>query len=324
MYDDIRIAAIGGGTGLSTMLRGLKAYTPNLTAIVTVADDGGSSGILRNDLGILPPGDIRNCLIALADAEPTLKKLFTYRFKEGSLAGHAFGNLFLAAMTEICSGFDEAVKKTSDVLAVVGKVLPVTCENISLFARIENGSIIRGESNIGMPKTNNLKIERVFLEPELPRATDGVIKAIHEADIIVLGPGSLYTSIMPNLLVDGVADAIKESDATKIYVCNIMTQAGETDNYSVADHIHAIEKHTHHDIVDFVIANNQKIPAFLEEKYREERSFPIVIDEENLTNTKTRLVQGNLVLIEDEYVRHNFTRLARAIMNIYKFTHTQQ
>ncbi|MCH5186574.1 MAG: YvcK family protein, partial [Oscillospiraceae bacterium] len=213
MYDDIRIAAVGGGTGLSTMLRGIKTYTPNITAIVTVADDGGSSGMLRSDLGMLPPGDIRNCLIALADAEPMLKKLFMYRFTEGSLAGHSFGNLFLAAMTGICSDFDEAVKKTSDVLAVVGRVLPVTCENISLFARIENGSIIRGESNIGMPKDNDLGIDRVFIEPEKPAASAGVIKAIREADIIVLGPGSLYTSIIPNLLVDGVAEAIKKSKA---------------------------------------------------------------------------------------------------------------
>lgn len=322
MYDDIRIAAIGGGTGLSTMLRGIKAYTPNITAIVTVADDGGSSGMLRNDLGILPPGDIRNCILALADTEPILKKLFTYRFPEGHLAGHSFGNLFLAAMTGICSSFEEAVKKTSDVLAVVGRVLPVTSEDISLFARIENGSVIKGESNIGMPKSNNLGIERVFLEPEKPKAADGVIKAIKEADIIVLGPGSLYTSIIPNLLVDGVAEAVKESKAAKIYVCNIMTQSGETDGYSVSDHIRAIEKHTYPDIVDFVIANNQKIPECLEEKYKEDNCYQIEIDEENLKGN-TRLVQGSLVLIEDEYIRHNFSRLARAIMNIYKFTRMQ-
>ncbi len=319
MYEDVRIAVIGGGTGLSTMLRGIKAYTPNITAIVTVADDGGSSGMLRNDLGILPPGDIRNCILALADAEPMLKKLFMYRFQEGSLAGHSFGNLFLAAMTGICSGFEEAVKKTSDVLAVVGRVLPVTGEDIALFARIENGSVIKGESNIGMPKTNNMGIERVFLEPERPPAAAGVIAAIKEADIIVLGPGSLYTSVIPNLLVDGVADAIKESSAAKIYVCNIMTQAGETDGYSVSDHVAAIEKHTCPGIVDFVIANNQGIPAFLEEKYSQDRCFPIVVDEDRLPGG-IRLVQGNLVLIEDEYIRHNFARLAKAIMNIYRFT----
>lgn len=317
MYDDIRIAAIGGGTGLSTMLRGIKSYTPNITAIVTVADDGGSSGILRNDLGILAPGDIRNCLIALADAEPTLKKLFTYRFSEGSLAGHSFGNLFLAAMTEICQDFGEAVKKTSDVLAVVGRVLPVTCEDVSLFARIKNGSIIRGESNIGMPKSNNLGIERVFLEPEKPEAAAGVIKAIKEADIIVLGPGSLYTSIIPNLLVDGVADAIKDSKAVRIYVCNIMTQTGETDGYSMSDHVAAIEKHTYPGIVDYVIANDQAIPEFLEKKYAEERSHQIEIDEENL-NPATKLALGRLVLIEDEFVRHNFSRLGRMVMSLYR------
>lgn len=317
MYDDIRITAIGGGTGLSTMLRGIKSYTPNITAIVTVADDGGSSGILRNDLGILPPGDIRNCIIALADAEPTLKKLFTYRFSDGSLAGHSFGNLFLAAMTEICHDFGEAVKKTSDVLAVVGRVLPVTCENVSLFARIQNGSIIRGESNIGMPKSNDLGIERVFLEPEKPAAAAGVIKAIMESDIIVLGPGSLYTSIIPNLLVDGVADAIKNSKAVKIYVCNIMTQAGETDGYSVSDHVAAIEKHTYPGIIDFVIANNQSIPEFLEEKYAEDNCYPIKIDEENL-HGGTRLALGRLVLIEDEFIRHNFSRLGGMIMSIYR------
>jgi len=315
---DIRIVAIGGGTGLSTMLRGLKSYTKNLTAIVTVADDGGSSGMLRQDLGMLPPGDIRNCILALADTEPIMKQLLTYRFTEGALAGHSFGNLFLAAMNGISSSFDEAVKKVSDVLAVVGRVLPVTTENVSLSAILEDGRVIEGESHIGHRANISGSIDRVYLSPEAPVATEGVIKAIEKAELIVMGPGSLYTSIIPNLLVDGVVDALKKSNAPKIYVCNIMTQMGETDEYTVYDHVRAIEKHSYDGIIDFVIANNGHIPSSLIENYAEENAHMIEIDEEKFVGS-TRLVQGDLLLVEDEYIRHNFSRLARAIMVLYRY-----
>ena len=250
MITDKKVVAIGGGTGLSTMLRGLKLYTKSLTAVVTVADDGGSSGMLRNDLGMLPPGDIRNCIVALADIEPIMYKLLNYRFTEGALAGHSFGNLFLAALNGISGGFDEAVSTMSSVLAVVGRVLPVTTENVTLGAMLENGRVINGESAIGTRDASEGRIDTVFLKPEKPKALDDVLRAIDEAEIIVLGPGSLYTSIIPNLLVDGVAEAIKNSSAVKIYVCNIMTQSGETDGYTVCDHLRAIEKHTFDGIVD--------------------------------------------------------------------------
>lgn len=315
---DIRIVAIGGGTGLSTMLRGLKGFSENITAVVTVADDGGSSGMLRQDLGMLPPGDIRNCILALADTEPLMKKLLTYRFTEGALAGHSFGNLFLAAMNGISSSFDEAVKRMSDVLAVVGKVLPVTTEDVALSAILEDGRIIEGESKIGHRANIEGRIDRVYLTPNIPEPTAGVIDAIKKAELIVLGPGSLYTSIIPNLLVEGVVEAIRKSDAPKIYVCNIMTQKGETDDYTVYDHVRAIEKHSYEGIIDFVIANNEEIPESLIDNYAEENAHMIEIDEEKFTG-RTRLVQGNLLLVEDEYIRHNFSRLARAIMVLYRY-----
>lgn len=314
MITDKKVVAIGGGTGLSTMLRGLKLYTKSLTAVVTVADDGGSSGMLRNDLGMLPPGDIRNCIVALADIEPIMYKLLNYRFTEGALAGHSFGNLFLAALNGISGGFDEAVSTMSSVLAVVGRVLPVTTENVTLGAMLENGRVINGESAIGMRDAAESRIDKVFLKPEKPKALDDVLRAIDEAEIIVLGPGSLYTSIIPNLLVDGVAEAIKNSSAVKIYVCNIMTQSGETDGYTVCDHLRAIEKHTFDGIVDFVIANNERIPDALAEAYSAENAYTVRLDEDSFKDTRTTLVQGNLLLVKDEQIRHNFSRLARAIM----------
>lgn len=320
---DVRIVAVGGGTGLSTMLRGLKAYTSKLTAVVTVADDGGSSGMLRQDLGMLPPGDIRNCILALADTEPIMKQLLTYRFTDGALAGHSFGNLFLAAMNGISDSFDEAVKKVSDVLAVVGRVLPVTTENVSLSAILEDGRVIEGESHIGHRANIVGNIDRVYLSPDAPKPAKGVIEAIEKAELIVLGPGSLYTSIIPNLLVDGVVDAIKRSNAHKIYVCNIMTQMGETDEYTVYDHVRAIEKHSYDGIIDFVIANNEQIPSSLIENYAEENAHMIEIDAEKFTGS-TRLVQGNLLLVEGEYIRHNFSRLARAIMVLYRYLQNER
>jgi uncharacterized cofD-like protein len=315
VYNDTKVVAIGGGTGLSTMLRGLKNYTENLTAIVTVADDGGSSGLLRSDLGMLPPGDIRNCILALADTEPIMQQLFTYRFPDGALAGHSFGNLFLAAMNGICGSFDEAVKKVSDVLAVVGTVLPVTTESVTLSAFLEDGRVIDGESHIGHRANLEGKVDRVVLKPHMPKPTNGVLRAIEQAQVIVLGPGSLYTSIIPNLLVEGVIDAIRTSNAPKIYVCNLMTQMGETEGYTAYDHVAAIEKHSYQGIFDYVIVNNQQIPESLKEKYAQEKAEMIHIDAQNFEG-KVKLMQGNLLLVRDEYIRHNFSRLARVIMAI--------
>lgn len=316
MHSDMKVVAIGGGTGLSTMLRGLKLHTSNITAIVTVADDGGSSGVLRTDLGMLPPGDVRNCVSALAQADPVLGELLNFRFKEGSLNGHTLGNIILAALNETSASFDEAVKKFSQMTSIVGTVYPVTNENICLSAVLDNGERIDGESHIGVHRSDN-GIERVMLTPENPKPVKGVIKAIEGADIIVLGPGSLYTSIIPNLLVDGVVDAIKKSRALKIYVCNIMTQAGETEGYTLSDHLEAIERHSYRGIADIVIANNGVIPEGLKIKYAEEYSHIVPIDADRLMD-RCSVLQGDLLLVRNEKIRHNFSRLSRTIIQIAK------
>ena len=240
-----KIAVIGGGHGLSNMLRGLKEYTENLSAIVTVADDGGGSGALRQDLGMPPPGDIRNCLEALANTEPLMSELMRYRFQEGSLAGQSFGNLFIAALNGISPSFDAAVRRMSEVLAITGRVLPVTTADVQLEAEFENGASVIGESKIFYcKKKEDCRITQVRLLPEHPKPLPEALAALQEADMIVLGPGSLYTSIIPNLLVDGIVEAIEKSKALKIYVCNVMTQEGETEGYTASDHIAAIFKHS--------------------------------------------------------------------------------
>lgn len=316
MISDTRVVAIGGGTGLSTMLKGLKLHTHNITAVVTVADDGGSSGILRSDLGMLAPGDVRNCISALAEVDPVMGELLNFRFKDGSLKGHSLGNLFLAALNETSSSFDEAVKKFSRLAGVVGTVYPVTNDAVTLSALLEDGRIIDGESHIGVhhegPKSGIVKL---MVNPEKPKPVDGVIKAIAKADIIVLGPGSLYTSIIPNLLVDGVVDAIRNSSAVKIYVCNIMSQPGETENYTANDHLAAIERHSYEGIADIVIANNAIIPESLKKKYADEHAHEVEIDAAKILK-RSRLVQGNLLLVRNDRIRHNFSRLARTIMRL--------
>ena len=308
-----KIVAIGGGTGLSTMLKGLKLHTKNITAIVTVADDGGSSGMLRNDFGMLPPGDVRNCISALSDENELMTELLSYRFKEGALAGHSLGNLILAALNEMSSSFDEAVEKLCGAFGIVGSIYPVTNENVTLSAILDSGKVIKGESNIGSHDPADGRISSVYLTPSHPKAVPGVIKAINNADIIVLGPGSLYTSIIPNLLVDGVVDAIKNSSAPKIYVANLMTQPGETDDFTLYDHLKAIEKHSYEGIADYIIANNAPIPSYILEKYEAENARQVVNDIDRITGS-TALVQGNLALVRDGRIRHNFSRLARVIM----------
>ncbi|MDY3972853.1 MAG: gluconeogenesis factor YvcK family protein [Clostridia bacterium] len=316
MISDTRVVAIGGGTGLSTMLKGLKLHTHNITAVVTVADDGGSSGMLRTDLGMLAPGDVRNCVSALAEVDPVMGELLNFRFKGGSLKGHSLGNLFLAALNETSSSFDEAVKKFCHLTGVVGTVYPVTNEAVTLSALLEDGTVIEGESNIGVHHDDhNSPIARLMINPEKPKAVDGVIKAIERADIIVLGPGSLYTSIIPNLLVDGVVDAIRQSKAVKIYVCNIMSQGGETENYTASDHLAAIERHSYEGIADIVIANNAIIPEGLKKKYAEEHAYEVEIDANKILK-RSKLVQGNLLLVRNDKIRHNFSRLARTIMRL--------
>lgn len=257
---ELRVVAIGGGTGLSTLLRGLKQHDIDITAIVTVGDDGGSSGRLRTEFNMPPPGDIRNCLVALADAEPLMGELFQYRFEQenSSLAGHSFGNLFITAMTQVAGSFERAVVESSKVLAVRGQVLPSSLDNIEVCAEMMDGRVIRGESNITAERS---RIRRVFLDPSQPDPYDPAIISILSADLIVLGPGSLYTSVLPNLLVQGIAHAVRCSQATKVYVCNVATQRGETDNFGVVEHVAALRDHVGGHIVDYVLVNSNFDPA---------------------------------------------------------------
>jgi uncharacterized cofD-like protein len=313
-----RIVVVGGGTGLATMLRGLKKYTTNLTAVVTVNDDGGSSGRLQKELGVLPPGDIRNCLVALADDEALVTSLFRYRFREAEaegeaegLGGHSFGNLFLAAMTGVTGNFDEAIKVSSRVLNIKGRVLPSTLAVARLCARLTDGRIVEGESNIPLARGT---IERVFLDPPFAAPLDEVITAIRQADAIVLGPGSLYTSIMPNLLVDRVAREIEAASAVKIYVCNIMTQPGETDGYTASAHVRALNAGTDAKLCDVVIVNDE-LPRKLRDVYAEEGQLPVALDEDALRALGAKVVHAN-VISETDTVRHDPDRLAQVVLGI--------
>lgn len=312
-----KIVAMGGGTGLSTMLRGLKSYSTNLTAVVTVADDGGGSGVLREDLGILPPGDIRNCVLALANTEPILEKLLQYRFKDGMLKGQSFGNLFLAAMDGISDSFEEAVKKMSDVLAVTGRVIPITLDDITLCAKLEDDYIIKGESRIGHHNEfHKGRIKEIFIEPKDVAPVFEVIESIQEADVIIFGPGSLFTSIIPDLIVEGISETLKKSKAIKIYVCNIMTQPSETDDFNVSDHIKAIEDHTYKGIIDFCLVNNTKIPLEFNNKYHEEGSKQVDIDYNKLKKMDVSIIQGDFLKIEKNFIRHNHDKLAEVIIKL--------
>ena len=314
-----KIAAVGGGTGLSTMLRGLKRYTRNLSAIVTVADDGGGSGMLRRDMGILPPGDIRHCMEALANTEPIMERLLTYRFTEGALAGQSFGNLFLAALNGVTGSFEEAVRQMSKVLAVTGQIIPVTGADVQLEAVFENGARVVGESGIcACKKEQNCRIDHVDLIPEHPAPMQSALRAIREADLILLGPGSLYTSIIPNLLVDGVAEEIVKAPAPKIYICNIMTQEGETEGYTAADHVEALLAHGGRDLVDICLANSTPVPPDLVEKYQEESAAPLRVDRERLAALGLELVELPVADTQGNYARHDPEKLAQALLEIYR------
>lgn len=317
-----KIVAIGGGTGLSTMLKGIKKITNNITAIVTVGDDGGSSGKLREELGVLPPGDIRSCIAALADDEDLVAKLFQYRFKDcAGLSGHSFGNLFLTAMCSITGNMVKAVQESSKVLSIRGRVLPSTLDDMRLVAEMADGSIIKGESNI--PESGK-KIKRLFTEPFNCKPLEDAILAIHDADLIILGPGSLYTSVIPNLLINDIAKAVNNSKAKKIYVCNIMTQPGETDGFSVSDHIKTLIKHAKYDkIIDAVLVNTE-LPVELIQPYKNAGSEPVEVDTTEVKKMGIEIVQKNLIAdkrFEDghsSFVRHSPGRLARVIYYWYR------
>lgn len=308
-----RIAVIGGGTGLSVLLHGLKKHTSNISAIVTVADEGGSSGKLRKEFGILPPGDIRNCLVALADTEPLMSDLFQYRFDDSSsLKGHSFGNIFLLAMSRVTKDFEEAVRESSKILAIRGEVIPSTLERVRLLAELEDGTKELGETEVSeSPKP----IKTLSLIPSHCTATKSAIKAINNAEAIIFGPGSLYTSVLPNLLVDGISNAISQSNAIKIYVCNVMTQHGETDNYKASDHVKALLNNTNIGPIDYVIVNNAVPSDQLLTRYKKEKAYPVDPDIEQIKPTGIKAVEGNVIDARD-FVRHNPNRLAKLIEEI--------
>src|SRR5205085_1474543 len=299
-----RVVAIGGGTGLSSLLRGLKIYTSNLSAIVTVADDGGSSGRLRDEYRILPPGDCRQCLIALADAEPLMKQLFDHRFKEGSLDGHAFGNLFIMAMADVTGNFEQALRESGKVLAVKGTLMPSTLQDVTLVASI-NGHTVEGESAI--PKQNS-PISHVFLKPDGVQVNPEAAQAILSAELIIVGPGSLYTSILPNLLVEGMVEAIKASPALKLYICNLAAQPGETEGYGIDDYLRVIREHVGANLFDFVLvnSNNAHPPTG--------GQAPVIFRPVDITrHPEVRFIATDVVNVKVPS-HHDSDKLARAIM----------
>ena len=309
-----KIAAIGGGTGLSVLLSGLKEYTWNISASVTVADDGGSSGRLRQQFDILPPGDIRNCLVALADAPALMRELFQFRFEQNSeFSGHSFGNLFITVMTQLTGDFEKAIKETSKVLALRGQVIPSTLDKVVLAARHSDGSTTLGEEKI--PKANK-PITSVCLDPAQPQAAPDAVKAIEEAQIIILGPGSLYTSIMPNLLIREITQKIISTSATKVYICNVMTQPGETDGYSASDHIRALIAHAHPRALDYCIVNTGEIPQEILRRYARENSYVVVNDRKKIENMGYRVIEDDFSKIEDSVIRHDPEKLARVILGL--------
>ena len=314
-----RVVALGGGHGLSTMLRGLKSRTRDLTAIVTVADDGGGSGVLRQEMGMPPPGDIRICMQALANVEPVMEQLLAYRFTEGSLTGQAFGNLILAALNGISDSFDQAVERMSQVLAISGRVLPVTNADVQLEATFENGTHVLGESKIfRFKKEQDCRIARVRLLPEHPTALPQTLEAIRRADLILLGPGSLYTSVIPNLLVDGVVEAICASKALKIYVCNIMTQDGETEDMTAGDHVAALLAHGAPGLVDLCLANTAPVREGLLERYETENARPIAVDRARIEKLGVEVVERPLADGSGDFARHDADKLAEAVLELYQ------
>ncbi|MGX9135822.1 gluconeogenesis factor YvcK family protein [Rummeliibacillus sp. JY-2-4R] len=308
----MRIVIIGGGTGLSTLLRGLKKYNIDLTAIVTVADDGGSSGRLRDDFAIPPPGDIRNVIAALSEVEPLVEEMFQYRFQgKEELGGHSLGNLMLTALTEITGDFSHAIREMSRVLNVHGKVLPAANQRLTLLAELEDGRIVQGESKI---PTYNSRIKRVFLSPPDVLALQDAVNAIENADIIIIGPGSLYTSILPNLLVEGIQKAILEASGHKIYICNLMTQAGETSNYSAADHVQALYDHVGTNFIQTILINDEEVPQAIKDAYIKQSAEPVKFDIERLEEMGLEVIKKDIANICNGVVRHETNHVAKWIV----------
>ncbi len=309
-----RIVIIGGGTGLPVLLRGLKQYPVDITAIVTVADDGGSSGRLRQDLHIPPPGDIRNVLAALSDVEPLIEEMFQHRFATANeLSGHSLGNLILAAMTSITGNFVHAIQEMSKVLNVRGKVLPAANQSVVLHAEMEDGTIVSGESKIPY---SGKKIKKVFLTPKNIKALPETLHAIRQADMIIIGPGSLYTSILPNLLVPKLGSEVCRSKAKKVYICNLMTQAGETLDYSASDHVKALYDHMSCAFINTILVNNEEIPPHIQERYSEEMAKPVVYDTDALSELGLEILHGEIVSHENGMIRHDTKEVAQMLYNL--------
>lgn len=309
-----RIVVIGGGTGLPVLLRGLKKYPVDITAIVTVADDGGSSGRLREELNIPPPGDVRNVLAALSDVEPLIEEMFQHRFKAANdLSGHSLGNLILAAMTSITGNFMHAIQEMSKVLNVRGKVLPASNQSVVLNAIFEDGQMVSGESKI--PNCGK-KIKKVFLTPEHVTPLPDTILAIREADLIVIGPGSLYTSILPNLLVPDIGEEVARAKAKKVYICNLMTQAGETHDYTASDHVRAIYDHIEQPFINTILVNNEDIPLPVQERYSKEDAVPVHFDVNSLYSLGLKVIFGEIVSIENGVIRHDTKEVAKILYSL--------
>lgn len=310
------VVAIGGGTGASGLLRGLKEHTEKLTAIVTVADDGGSSGRFRKEFGMLPPGDIRNCLAALADGGPVLERLFQYRFENGDLKGHPFGNIFLAALTQVTGDFEQAVREANRVLNVRGRVLPATAAKVSLIAEHEDGSKTTGESLVGKV---NKPVKRLSIKPEDAAAAAEVVDAIMATDMVLLGPGSLYTSVLPNLLVPQIAAALLRTGALVGYICNVMTQPGETQSFTASRHAEVVIEHTSPELLDFVVVNTASIPDRLAQAYAAEGAVRVEPDFARLRQLsgKPRIVSAELISA-DHVIRHHPGKLAELCLNVQR------
>jgi uncharacterized cofD-like protein len=313
-YGQPRIVVIGGGTGLPVLLRGLKQYPVDITAIVTVADDGGSSGRLREDLRIPPPGDIRNVLASLSDVEPLVEEMFQHRFKTSNeLSGHSLGNLILAAMTSITGNFVHAIQEMSKILNVHGKVLPAANQSVVLHAEMEDGTIVSGESKIPY---SGKRIKKVFMTPEKIRPLPEALQAIRQADLIIIGPGSLYTSILPNLLVPKIGDELCRSHAKKVYICNLMTQAGETHGFSASDHVKALYDHMSCAFINTILVNNEEIPQDIQLRYNEELADPVVYDLERLFELGLEVVHADIAYQENGALRHDPKKVAKILYNL--------
>lgn len=309
-----KVVIIGGGTGLPVLLRGLKKHPVDITAIVTVADDGGSSGRLREDMDIPAPGDIRNVLAAMSDVEPFIEKMFQHRFTEkNELSGHSLGNLILAAMTSLTGDFVHAIQEMSKFLNVRGKVLPAANQSVILHAEMEDGTIVSGESKIPF---SGKRIKRVFLSPQDVKPLSQTLTEIKQADLIVIGPGSLYTSILPNLLVPKIGEAVTQAKARKVYVCNLMTQAGETLDYTASDHVKAIYEHIGSSCIDSILVNNEEIPFEIQNRYQAEYAKPVVYDVDSLKELGLKIIQGRIFSYENGALRHDTKKVASLLYSM--------